>query len=138
MSQRTWDLQDSSPAGLHVCAGVPGPLTSMAQVRCAVAPLRLSDVEALKIVASGALNTPDAPNTPQPTPTRYAPTHPNTDQDQRDVSYRQGSWLGSILLRLIITSCYFLLLLVSPARVWTLYTHVAVSFRRLPLSPAVS
>ena len=53
----------------------------------------------------------------------------------RSVSWCRG-W--GVLLRLIITSSYFLLLLVSPARVQTLCTHEAVNFRRLPPSSAVS
>ena len=36
------------------------------------------------------------------------------------------------------TSCYFLSLLASPARVPTLYIHVAAYSRRLPPSPSVS
>ena len=46
--------------------------------------------------------------------------------------------VGEYTARLPSASCCFLLLLVSPARLYTLYTHVAVNFRRLPPSPSVS
>ena len=48
----------------------------------------------------------------------------------------EGLWLGSMLLRLPVTSYCFLVLLASPARVQTLRIHPAVNSRCLPLSPA--
>ena len=51
-----------------------------------------------------------------------------TEQEFADGDYiiRQVSgWAGSVLLRLPIASCCFLLLLASPARVQTLDSHSA-------------